>query len=246
MRIKKIDRFLSLFLAFTLVAVSALKLKVRADSPPSLSAEAAVLADISDGGVSVLYEKNAEKRLGMASTTKLMTALVAVGLSAPETKLTIPPEAVGVEGSSVYLVAGESLTLSELLRALLLSSANDAAVAIAVTLAGSVEAFAELMNEKAMEIGLSDTHFVNPHGLYSEDHYTTALDLARVAAEASKNELLMEIMAEKKSTQGEEIPDTIMVQLMEKDNMRPEKQILAKSLADALETADAWLMRYNK
>ncbi len=123
----------------------------------------------------------------MASTTKIMTALVALESAPLDTVVTVPACAVGVEGSSVYLTAGEKLTLCELLYAVLLASANDAATAVAVTLAGSVEGFAGMMNSTARRLGLSDTHFVNPHGLDAKDHYTTALDLARLTAHALKN-----------------------------------------------------------
>lgn len=166
--------------------------------PPSTSAESAILMDADSGRI--LYEKNAHKRMGMASTTKLMTALVALSLADKDRIISIPAEAVGIEGSSVYLVEGEKLTLEELILALLLSSANDAATAIAISLAGSEEAFADKMNEYARSLGLADTHFTNPHGLYSEEHYTTAKDLGVIAAEALKNETIRRIVATKKAT----------------------------------------------
>lgn len=171
---------------------------IPAEAKIGLSAECAILTDADSGRV--LFEKNADKRMGMASTTKLMTALVALQISDKNRVIAIPKEAVGVEGSSVYLVEGERLTLAELLRALLLSSANDAATAIAIALSGSVEAFAEKMNETAEGLGLIDTHFTNPHGLYDDEHYTTARELAIISAEALKNELIAEIVAEKKAT----------------------------------------------
>ncbi len=149
---------------------------------PSVSAKAAVLLDAADGRV--LYEKNALSRLPMASTTKIMTALVALDLAPLDTVITVPKSAVGVEGSSVYLTAGERLTLHELLYAVLLSSANDAAAAVAIALGGSVEGFADMMNDCAERLGLSNTHFVNPHGLDADGHYTSALDLARLTAHA--------------------------------------------------------------
>ena len=167
-------------------------------SSPSLSAQSAVLIDADSGAV--LFEKDAHRRMGMASTTKLMTALVALSLCPKDRVISIPAEAVGVEGSSVYLVEGERLTLEELLLALLLSSANDAATAIAVSLSGSVEEFAEEMNAYAKELGLESTHFTNPHGLYDEEHYTTAADLGIIAAETLRNETLRRIVATKKAT----------------------------------------------
>lgn len=167
--------------------------------PPSLSpipAEAAVLMEASTGAV--ICGRNPHARLPMASTTKIMTALVALESLPPETVVTVPAEAVGVEGSSVYLCEGETLTLEELLYALLLESANDAAVAIALAVAGSVEEFASLMNTRSAELGLSDTHFVNPHGLDAEGHYTTAYELALITRAALENPTLAAICATRK------------------------------------------------
>jgi len=160
---------------------------------PTVSAKAAILIDADTGRV--MLEKNAELRLPMASTTKIMTALVALERGDPDETVKIMPEAVGVEGSSVYLTLGEELTLRELLYALMLASANDAATAIAIHTAGSVEAFAELMNEKASALGLKNTNFKNPHGLDAEGHFTSAHDLARITAAALKNKLFAEIVS---------------------------------------------------
>lgn len=164
----------------------------------SVSARAAILMEETSG--QVLFEKNADARLPMASTTKIMTALVALENAAPEAMIVTPKEAVGTEGSSVYLFEGETLTLEELLWALLLNSANDAAVAIAFGVAGSVEEFAALMNEKAEALGLENTHFVNPHGLDDPDHYTSARDLATIARAALENPLIREMTATRKKT----------------------------------------------
>ncbi len=164
----------------------------------SLSAKSAVLMNAESR--EIYFEKNADTRLGMASTTKIMTALVAAELCSSEKYVTVPAEAVGVEGSSIYLTEGERLTMGELLHALLLSSANDAAVAIAISVSGSVEAFVEEMNAYAERLGLRDTHFVNPHGLYDEEHYTTAAELAKIAAAALENELIAKIVSLRKAT----------------------------------------------
>ena len=163
-----------------------------------VSAQSAVLIDADSG--QVLYEKDAAVRLPMASTTKIMTALCALALANADTVITVDARAVGVEGSSIYLQPKEQLTLLQLLYALLLASANDAAVAIAIGTAGSVEAFAEYMNQKAAELGLKDTHFENPHGLDSDTHYTTARDLALIAREALSHPLLRTICATQKIT----------------------------------------------
>ncbi|MBQ8416614.1 MAG: D-alanyl-D-alanine carboxypeptidase [Clostridia bacterium] len=165
---------------------------------PSVSAQSAVLIEAESG--SVIWEKQKDKRLPMASTTKIMTALVALSLASPDTVIVTDPGAVGVEGSSVYLFEGETLTLEQLLYALLLESANDAAAAIAIGLSGSIEAFADEMNQKAWELGLRDTHFTNPHGLDHEEHYTTARDLALITRALLQNELLSTIVSTRKTT----------------------------------------------
>ncbi len=162
-------------------------------APPSVSAKGAVLIEAESR--EILFEKNAHLPMGMASTTKIMTALVALESMDPDTLVTIPKEAVGIEGSSIYLIEGEQLTLCELLYALLLSSANDAATAIAIAVGGSEEAFCAQMNQRARELGLQSTRFENPHGLYHEDHYTTAYELAVIAAHALSIPLFREIVS---------------------------------------------------
>ena len=167
-------------------------------SLPNVSAKSAVLLEAESGAL--VYEKNANERLPMASTTKIMTAIVALALAAPETVITVDASAVGTEGSSIYLTEGEQLTLEQLLYALLLESANDAAVAIAVGLSGSLEAFVEQMNAQAQALGLLSTQFQNPHGLDDEAHATTASELATVARYALQNELLQAITSTRKTT----------------------------------------------
>ena len=186
----------SYFLALITAALLLSLLAVTASSEHptksrTVSAKSAVLYEPESGRF--LYSKNAFQRLPMASTTKIMTALVAAENSALSETVVIPPEAEGVEGSSAYLKAGEEFTMEELLYALLLRSANDAAVAIACHISGSVEAFAEAMNERAFSLGLTDTNFTNPHGLDDPEHYTTAHDLALIAAEAMSCDLVREI-----------------------------------------------------
>ncbi len=172
-------------------------------SPPPLSAKSAVLINAADG--SVLFEKNAYERMGMASTTKIMTALI-IAEDLPLSRIvSVPREAVNTEGSSVYLCEGERLSVEELLYALLLASANDAAAALAVIHSGSIAAFANKMNERAETLGLGNTHFVNPHGLYDEQHYTTAYDLARLSAAALSNKDILRIA----STQKTSIPQGV-------------------------------------
>lgn len=160
------------------------------------SARAHILMEASTGAV--LAQRNPDTRLPMASTTKIMTALVVAETLPLSLQVVIPPEAVGVEGSSVYLIEGETLTVEELLYALLLESANDAAVALACAVSGSVEEFVERMNRRAADMGLSVTHFRNPHGLDADDHYTTARELALISRAALENETICTIVSTQK------------------------------------------------
>ncbi len=151
----------------------------------AISAQKAYVLDAVSGRV--LYEKNANDRSLIASTTKIMTALIVCEQCNVLDRMRIPKEAVGIEGSSMYLQEGEILTLQELLYGLMLSSGNDAAVALAIYCGGTVEGFAELMNDKARNLGLTGTHFENPNGLDSPQHYSTARDLAKLASYAMSN-----------------------------------------------------------
>lgn len=191
---------LALFLALILILPSLLALSALA--APDVSAKSAILIEVESG--KVLYQKNAFVRLPMASTTKIMTAIVAIEKGNLEKTVTVSRDAVGVEGSSIYLKPNEKLTLEALVYALLLQSANDAATAIAIEVGGSVEGFAKLMNAKAEELGLTATHFTNPHGLDDEEHYTSAYDLAKIAAYALSNETFRTICSTYKKT----IPDS--------------------------------------
>ncbi len=174
-----------------------------APAAPSLSAASSVLYE--RGSESFVFTKDADTRRPMASTTKIMTALVAVRLAANlDETVTVPREAVGVEGSSLYLMEGEQIALRELLYGLLLQSANDAAVAIAIHISGSVEAFVSEMNETATSLSLVSTHFTNPHGLHDEMHYTTARELALISAEALDDPTVRQIA----STVRHTIPET--------------------------------------
>ena len=150
-----------------------------------ISADKAVVLDAETGRV--LFEQSADERALIASTTKIMTALVVCEQCNVLDRMRIPNEAVGIEGSSMYLKAGEVLTIQELLYGLMLQSGNDAAVALAIYCGGTVEGFAELMNDKAHQLGLKNTHFVNPSGLDAPEHYSTARDLAILASHAMDN-----------------------------------------------------------
>lgn len=164
----------------------------------STSAKSAIAIEVSSG--EVYYAKNENARLPMASTTKIMTALVAIESFDIDKTVHIKKEAVGIEGSSVYLFENEEISMRDLLYALLLNSANDAAVAIALEVGGSIENFSCMMNKRAKSLGLSNTNFENPHGLDSENHYTTAYDLAIITREAMKNDTFCEIISTRKKT----------------------------------------------
>ncbi len=167
----------------------------------AISAKSAILMDAQTGRI--LLEYNANQRSLIASTTKIMTALVVCEQSNVLDRVRIPGEAVGIEGSSMYLQEGEILTVQELLYGLMLRSGNDAAVALAIYCGGTVEGFAELMNDKAHRLGLSGSHFVNPHGLDHPDHYATAADLAKLAAYAMENPIFAQTVSTKAVSVGQ-------------------------------------------
>ncbi|MGI6213458.1 MAG: D-alanyl-D-alanine carboxypeptidase family protein [Christensenellales bacterium] len=146
------------------------------------------------GSLRVLEGSNMHVRMPMASTTKAMTLLIAIEKGNLEQIVTIPKEAVGIEGSSIYLRAGEKLTLKELCYGLMLSSGNDAAVAIACAVGKSVEGFCALMNQRAAELGLKNTHFCNPHGLHDDNHYTSAYDLAVISCYGMRNPVFRSVV----------------------------------------------------
>lgn len=163
-----------------------------------ISAGQAILIDGDSG--KVLYEKCADERAYPASTTKIMTALITIEVlkendSPIEQTVKIPAEAEGVEGSSIYLKAGEKISIEDLLYGLMLMSGNDAATALAKIIGGSEERFVEMMNEKAEKLGCKGTHFANPSGLFDENHYTTVRDMAIISREAMKDPAFREIVA---------------------------------------------------
>lgn len=164
----------------------------------SVSAKAAVV--INADTKEVLYSKNAHSRLSMASTTKIMTALLLAEQNTPNKWLITTKEMVTVEGSSMGLKAGDTVTYYSLLVGMLLSSGNDAANTTAFALVGSTEKFAEMMNNRAKQIGMDNTNFVTPSGLDDDEHYSTAFDMALLAAEALKNETFKEVASSSKIT----------------------------------------------
>ncbi|WP_051271122.1 D-alanyl-D-alanine carboxypeptidase family protein [Shimazuella kribbensis] len=180
------------YLLFLIPVLLIAPLYVYANPPLAGSAQAAILMDRDSGRI--LFAKNADRELKIASLTKIMTALVAIEQSKLNSIVTVGPNAVGVEGSSIYLKKGEQIPLEPLLYGLMLRSGNDAATAIAEHVGGSVEGFVYLMNQKASFLGLEHTHFMNPHGLDQPDHYSSAKDLAILTSYALKNPTFRQIV----------------------------------------------------
>ncbi|BBI33152.1 D-alanyl-D-alanine carboxypeptidase family protein [Cohnella abietis] len=164
-------------------------------SPPANHARGAALIDVASGRI--LFSQRGDEPMKIASLTKIMTAIVAIEHGQLDSKVKVSANAAGKEGSSLYLKAGEQITLRDVLYGLMLRSGNDAAVAIAEHVGGSIEGFAYLMNKKAEEIGLTHSHFMNPHGLDQENHYSSANDLAKLAAYALHNPDFKEIVKTK-------------------------------------------------
>ncbi|KPU28119.1 D-alanyl-D-alanine carboxypeptidase [Caloranaerobacter sp. TR13] len=160
-----------------------------------INAKSAILIEVNTGRV--LFSYNSNMKLPMASTTKIMTALLAIEYGNLDDLVTIKRSSVGIEGSSIYLKEGESIRLRDLLYGLMLRSGNDAAMSIAEYIGGTSDNFIRLMNKKAREIGAINTNFTNPHGLHDENHYTTAYDLALITREALKKKEFRDIVKSK-------------------------------------------------
>ena len=164
-------------------------------SASALSARNAIVMDAATG--KTLFEKDAETQCLIASTTKIMTGLLICEDCDLSCEVEIPPEAQGIEGSSLYLKAGETMSVEALLYGLMLSSGNDAAVALAIAHSGSVEAFVERMNRRAEELGLENTHYANPNGLDDEGNYSNCRDLAKLGAYAMENPVFARVVSTK-------------------------------------------------
>jgi D-alanyl-D-alanine carboxypeptidase (penicillin-binding protein 5/6) len=166
--------------------------------PPAITSTAAILIDQDSG--QVLYSRNASVRLPMASTTKIMTAVLALESLKLDAKVTISANVVATIGSSMGLQKGQVVTVEQLMYALLVPSANDAAVALAEAAAGSTQAFVKKMNEKAKALSLSNTHFANPHGLNAANHFSSAKDLATLTRYAMQDPIFRRIVRTREFT----------------------------------------------
>ena len=187
----------------TLLLIPALLMAMQpsayAETAPSVSAASCVVM-YEDGRT--VYEKDPDARSLIASTTKLMTALVCLENARLDDRVTIPPACCQVEGSSMYLKAGESYTVRELLLGLLLASGNDAALALAQHVSGSEQDFVRLMNARAEALDLRQTHYANPHGLDAPGHYSTARDLARLMLACMENESFRPLVSTQSAVLG--------------------------------------------
>jgi len=173
---------------------------VPANAVPDVSAKHAILMDGTTGRT--LWEHRSDKQALIASTTKIMTGLLVTERCNLQSEVQIPLEAVGVEGSSLYLKEGEVMTVEALLYGMMLHSGNDAAVALAIYCSGSEASFVEQMNLRAAELGLQNTHFANPHGLDSAEHYSSARDLAILTACAMENPVFHQVVSRKQAVFG--------------------------------------------
>ncbi|WP_097025735.1 D-alanyl-D-alanine carboxypeptidase family protein [Clostridium peptidivorans] len=191
---KLIGTFLSIILILSNISTVRAQ-KVDKAENLSINARAYIALDVNSK--SVLVENNSEIIMPMASTTKILTALVALKYGDLDKKIEISQRSASIRGSTVGYRKGEKISLLELIYGLMLRSGNDAAIAIAEGISGSVEEFAKVMNEYALNLGLIDTHFYSPHGLDNEEHYTTAYDMALITSEAKKSDIFNRIVRSK-------------------------------------------------
>lgn len=199
---KKLLRIVAIGLILSLMLGTSSIIRVSAAPDPlSTNAKASALIDVESGRL--LYSSNGDTSMGIASLTKIMTAIVAIEHGKLTDMVKTSKRAVGKEGSSIYLQLGEEMSLSNMLYGLMLRSGNDAATAIAEHVGGSEEGFVHLMNEKAAFLGLKHTQFKNPHGLDQDGHYSSANDLAKLTAYALKNDVFAEIV----STRVKKVPN---------------------------------------
>lgn len=191
--------YITLCLSYLLILLLAATTVVNAaPKPPVIKANAAILMDAKTG--EILFAQNIHKRYAPASTTKVLTAILAIESGRLDENVEVSLRAAGTGGSSMHLYAGQVLTLRELVTGLLMRSGNDAAVAIAEHLAGSVDAFVLTMNAKAQLLGAVNSNFRNPHGLTAVSHYSTAFDLAWISRYALTNPVFAEIVNTRETT----------------------------------------------
>lgn len=192
------DRKILYFIVLSIFLLSMMALLASAETGVSTRAKSSALYN--PDTKSFLYSNNANEHLPMASTTKIVTALIAIESLDLDETVKVPKEAIGIEGSSLYLKVGDELKVRDLIYSVLLQSANDAATALAIRISGNIEDFAALMTERVRKIGAENTEFQNPHGLDSKYHYTTAHDLSLIAADALKNTTFKKISSTYKYT----------------------------------------------
>lgn len=184
-------------IALLVALVSLSAFDFNAFAQVGVSAESAVLICADNG--EILFSRNADRQLSMASTTKIMTSLIALEASIPDKEIVVTKEMVSVEGTSMGLIPGDSVSMEELVYGMLLQSGNDAANTVAYVIGGSQEGFAKLMNDRAAEIGMDNTNFVTASGLDDENHYSTAYDMALLACECIDNPEFLDICSQKKA-----------------------------------------------
>lgn len=179
-KIKKIVILITCLIAFYIISTNTYAL-----NPVDISGESAILMDAGSG--EVLYEKNIHSKVYPASTTKILTAILVIENLPFDSEIKVPDNFEYVDGSSLYLVPGETFTVKELLEAMLIHSCNDVSVLFAKEISGDIVSFSNLMNEKAKEIGCLESNFTNPHGLHDVNHYTTSYDMALISRAAMNN-----------------------------------------------------------
>lgn len=192
-----------IFTVLIVMSMLLMSVSIRASAlpaAPDISARSCILIHCGDGRV--LYEKNADAKMLIASTTQIMTAIVVIKNCSMSDRIVIKPGWCGAEGSSMYLKAGQSYTVEQLLTGMMLVSGNDAAVALACYTAGSVVKFAKLMNSKAQELGMTGSSFKNPNGLDEKGHYSTAGDMAKLTQYCMQNQAFRSIVSQKSADIG--------------------------------------------
>lgn len=187
---------ISLFLVLSLVMLmQAQFVQAAGENTPEIKSESAVMIDAKTGDI--LYQKNSSEQMYPASITKIVTGILAIESGKLDESVIVSSEAAKADGTRVYLLEGEHVSLKKLVQGLLINSGNDAAIAIAEYVAGDVASFADEMNEFAKKVGADNTHFVNPNGLFDVEHYTTAEDMAKITQYAMKNDVFREIVSTK-------------------------------------------------